>query len=80
MSLIHAIHKGDISADRTRHIRIRKLFTKEFIKSGKFRLEHCPTEDMIADILTKPLQGALFQRLRDLILGYTTHAKNTCTE
>ena len=80
MSLIHAIRKGDISSDRTRHIRIRKLFTKEFVESGKFKLEHCPTEDMIADILTKPLQGALFERQRDLILGYTTRVKKTEAE
>jgi len=77
LSLIYAIRKGDISSDRTRHIRIRKLFTKEFIENGKFQLEHCPTESMIADILTKPLQGALFERLRDLILGYTTRTKQT---
>jgi hypothetical protein len=75
MSLIHAIRKGDISSDRTRHIRICKLFTKDFVESGKFKLEHCPTEDVIADILTKPLQGKLFFRLRDLILGYTTRVK-----
>ena len=31
MSLIHAIRKGDVSSDRTRHNRIRKLFTKEFV-------------------------------------------------
>ena len=26
---------------------------------------------MIADMLTKPLQGELFEHLRDLILGYS---------
>jgi len=71
MSLIHAIRKGDTSSDKTRHIRIRKLFTRQFVESGRFNLHHCPTADMIADILTKPLQGELFERLRDLILGYT---------
>ena len=33
-------------------------------------IEYCPTLDMIADILTKPLQGSLFEKLRDLLLGY----------
>ncbi len=32
-------------------------------------MEHCPATDMIADILTKPLQGYEFERLRDLLLG-----------
>ena len=35
------------------------------------KVEHCPTLDMVADILTKPLQGDLFRKLRDLLLGYS---------
>jgi hypothetical protein len=31
-----------------------------------------PTGDMLADILTKPLQGALFKRLRDRLLNWYT--------
>ena len=31
---------------------------------------YCPTENMIADFFTKPLQGSLFRRFRDFILGY----------
>ena len=30
---------------------------------------YCPTESMIADYFTKPLQGALFFKLRDAIMG-----------
>jgi hypothetical protein len=71
MSVIHSIRSGETSSDRTRHIRIRKLFTKDFLESGRFKLEYCKSSDMIADILTKPLQGDLFERLRDLILGYS---------
>jgi hypothetical protein len=29
----------------------------------------CPTGDMIGDFMTKPLQGALFQKFRDQIMG-----------
>ncbi len=31
--------------------------------------EWCPTKDMVADFMTKPLQGSHFRRLRDLIMG-----------
>ena len=34
--------------------------------------EHCPTKEMVADLLTKPLQGDLFRTLRDMLLGYTS--------
>ena len=32
-------------------------------------VNHCPTEIMIADYLTKPIQGTLFKKLRDVIMG-----------
>jgi hypothetical protein len=31
----------------------------------------CPTGDMIGDYMTKPLQGALFRKFRDQIMGVT---------
>jgi hypothetical protein len=32
-------------------------------------VQWCPTNDMIADYMTKPLQGKLFRGFRDLIMG-----------
>ena len=32
-------------------------------------IEHSPTEAMVADYFTKPLQGGLFQWLQDQIMG-----------
>ena len=32
-------------------------------------LQHCHTEEMIADFYTKPLQGTLFERMRNFIMG-----------
>ena len=32
-------------------------------------MEWCPTGDMVADFMTKPLQGSTFKRFRDLIMG-----------
>jgi hypothetical protein len=31
----------------------------------------CPTGDMVGDFTTKPLQGALFRKFRDQIMGVT---------
>lgn len=33
-------------------------------------VRHCPTLQMLGDFFTKPLQGALFTKFRDVILGY----------
>ena len=37
---------------------------------GEVTIEYCPTEDMLADFFTKPLQGALFRKFRAVIMGW----------
>jgi hypothetical protein len=38
-------------------------------------IEWCPTKEMMADFMTKSLQGSHFRRLRDLIMGTTSIKK-----
>ena len=45
------------------------FFIKDVLQRENIDLEHCPTERMIADFYTKPLQGALFIKLRNFIIG-----------
>jgi hypothetical protein len=40
---------------RTKHIDIRYHFIRQNIQDGFISLQYCPTEEMVADILTKPL-------------------------
>lgn len=62
--------KGRSTSERTRHINIRHFFIKDRIESGDIELQYKSTGEMIADILTKPLQGALFRKLRSLLLNW----------
>ena len=57
------------SSKRTKHINIRYFFITNRISKGKISVAWCPTEDMIGDCMTKPLQGSQFRRFRDLIMG-----------
>jgi KUP system potassium uptake protein len=57
------------SSRRTRHINIRYFFITDCLKDGDLSVEYCPTEHMLADIFTKPLQGNAFRQFRDLILN-----------
>jgi hypothetical protein len=43
---------------------------KDRLQSEKIEVVHCPTEAMLADFLRKPLQGSLFRKNRDVLLGY----------
>ncbi len=38
-------------------------------------IEWCPTKEMVADFMTKPLQGSHFRRLRNLIMGMASIKK-----
>ena len=54
---------------RTKHINVRYFFITDRISKGEVRVEWCPTKDMVADFMTKPLQGSAFREFRDLIMG-----------
>ena len=72
-SSIKMMENGKSYSDRTKHMKIRYFFIKQYIDSGEFIIEYTPTDVMIADILTKPLQGKKFIALRDKLLGYCLH-------
>jgi hypothetical protein len=57
------------SGKRTKHINMRYFFITDRVAKGDVTLQWCPTGDMTADFFTKPLQGALFRKFRDLIMG-----------
>jgi hypothetical protein len=57
------------SSKRTKHISIRYFFITYRVKKGDVSLAWCPTGDMIGEYMTKPLQGALFRKFRDQIMG-----------
>ncbi len=68
------------SGKRTRHINIRYYFVTDNIKQDRLRVEHCPTDSMLADFFTKPLQGAKFRTFRDQILNVQTSVGQECVE
>jgi len=57
------------SSKRTKHLNIRYFFVTDKIKKGEVKIALCPTQDMIGDFFTKPLQGTQFAQLRSKILN-----------
>ena len=45
------------------------FYVGDHIQNKTLSLHHCPTDEMLADYFTKPLQGSLFVRLRNYIMG-----------
>ena len=70
-SAIRLERNGRASAgQKSRHINIRHFWLTDRFRHDKIKLEHCPTDSMLADFLTKPLQGNLFRRFRSVLLGH----------
>ena len=53
----------------SRHIDIRYFFMKNRLDTENINVVYCPTEDMLADLYTKPLQDNLFRKCRDMVMG-----------
>ena len=68
MSTIAMIN-NDCNGQKTKHIEIRFNLIREQVKLLKIALQHLPTQDMISDILTKPLDPKPFLHLRAKLLG-----------
>ena len=62
------------SSKRTRHIDIRYFYITSKVKDGSILIEYCPTEEIRADFMTKAIQGSLFQKHRNTIMGITDKA------
>ena len=54
---------AQVSHARTKHIDIHYHFVRERVTSGEVAVIHCPSEDNLADALTKALPRPRFQAL-----------------
>jgi hypothetical protein len=57
------------SSKRTKHLNCRFYFITDQIHNNELSVEYCPTEEMIGDYFTKPLQGKLFYKFRQRIMN-----------
>jgi hypothetical protein len=58
------LEKGGSTAPASRHVSIRYFWLRDVIEEGLVSVEWIPTEKMVADGLTKPLQGSKFNEFR----------------
>ena len=67
--VIKIIKGGRSPKHRTRHLNVRHFFAKDREKMGDIVLIYKPTGEMIADIMTKPVTGILFDKLGNTLVG-----------
>ena len=57
-------------SSKSKHIDVKFFWIHDRVKQGKIDVRHCPTDLMLADFFTKPLQGAKFNKFRRIIMGW----------
>ena len=55
---------------RTRHINAKYHHFRSYYAKSKISIEFCPTEDMLADMLSKPQKRAIFLKQRAIVMGW----------
>ena len=55
--------------DRTKHVDVKIHFVRHHVAEGNVVLEYLPTQEMVADCLTKPLGRQLFVRFRQSLFS-----------
>ena len=63
--------QGTGSFKRAKHIKVRFFWMKDLIDEGKIKLIYVPTDELVADILTKPMSGGKFQYLLFKLIGWS---------
>jgi hypothetical protein len=73
-----ALTKTQNNVSRAKHIDIRYHFTREAVQSGEVNIQFCPSESMIADTFTKPLEKSKFIKNRELLSVLPPQALRGC--
>ena len=56
--------------NRTKHIDVCYHFVHERVTSNEIIVDYCPTQDMVADIMTKGLSKVTFEKFRNSLGVY----------
>ena len=67
-SAMAMMRNGSATAKLTRHINIRYFWLKDNVERGEVTIQYMCTTDMLADVLTKPLQGEQFTSMARRLL------------
>ena len=69
MCSMRLLEQGTGSFKRAKHIKVRFFWLKDLIDDGEIILIYVPSEELVADMLTKATTGAKFKYLRGKLLG-----------
>ena len=70
-SEIRMLTNGKASyTSNSKHVAIKFFWSTDRIENENIKVRYCPTDKMIVDFMSNPLQGSLFKRFRNVIMGW----------
>lgn len=64
-----ALSNNPVNRQRSKHIDIRYHFIREVLNKGDVELKYCPTNEMVADIMTKPATKFKLNKFKAFLFG-----------
>jgi hypothetical protein len=64
-----SLSKNPVNRQRSKHIDIKYHFVRDLYTKGVLDITYCPTEDMVADVLTKPPTKFKLEKFKEQFLG-----------
>lgn len=64
-----ALAKNPVSRQRCKHVDIKYHFIRSSVNDRKIFLEYCPTEQMVADLMTKPATKFKLNKFAKFLFG-----------
>jgi hypothetical protein len=62
---------GSVPTKRSKHMEVRLYRARHLVQDGRINMEHVPTKENIADLLTKSLPRKQYEYLAKKMLGHT---------
>ena len=66
-----ALNGKESCGKRTRHFEIKKFYITDLIAHDEVEIRYCPTDDMLADYMSKPVTGQKFHKFKNLLMNHT---------
>ena len=64
-----AMNYNPVQRSASKHVDLADHYAREQVERGTITITYVPTQDMIADLLTKALSKPQFEKLRGYIVG-----------
>ncbi len=64
-----ALSKNPVCRQRCKHVDVRYHFIRLALSNGKVTVEYCPTEEMVADVMTKPVTKFKLEKFKSFMFG-----------